>query len=173
MITHYQKQATDFLTETNTQFSAIFVKYDKHFPDDKERRDIYEITLQRGVRKYAFRFGQSLLHSGRYILYYDKGKYHAGDRFHTKQDLQNLRSAFIGYGKVWEENKDFEEPTPYSVLACLQKYDPDNFENFCAEFGYDTDSRKAETIYKAVKDEYQNLAMLYNDEELEQMAEIQ
>lgn len=34
-------------------------------------------------------------------------------------------------------------PTMYDVLTCLTKYDPDTFEDFCSEFGYDTDSRRA------------------------------
>lgn len=65
------------------------------------------------------------------------------------------------------------EPTPYDVLACIQKHDVGSFEDFCAEFGYDTDSRRAEKIYHAVCDEYKNVAMLWNENEVEQLIEIQ
>ena len=34
------------------------------------------------------------------------------------------------------------KPSVYDIFACLQKYDPETFEDFCAEFGYDTDSKK-------------------------------
>ncbi len=64
-------------------------------------------------------------------------------------------------------------PTPYDVLSGMQKYDIGDFENFCSTFGYEIDSRKAETIYKEVVKEYDNLKMLYSDEELELMGEIQ
>ena len=63
-------------------------------------------------------------------------------------------------------------PNAYSVLACLTKWDPGTFEDFCGEYGYDTDSRKAEKTYNAVKSEYQFLATLFNDVELNEMAEI-
>ena len=39
-------------------------------------------------------------------------------------------------------------PTPYDILSCLIKNDPGDLEMFCHEFGYDSDSRKAERIWK-------------------------
>lgn len=65
------------------------------------------------------------------------------------------------------------EPTAYDVLTCLTKYDPGTFENFCSDFGYDSDSRKAYKTYKAVKREWSNVEILWTDEELEQLQEIQ
>ena len=64
-------------------------------------------------------------------------------------------------------------PTPYDVLACLTKYPVYDFADFCSEYGYDTDSRKAYKTYKAVKREWENVAILFNDDELEQLREIQ
>lgn len=60
----------------------------------------------------------------------------------------------------------------YDVIAGLTRHDPGNFENFCADYGYDTDSRKAEQIYHAVKAEYQGLAMLFNEDELCLLREV-
>lgn len=65
------------------------------------------------------------------------------------------------------------KPSAYDILTCLTKYNPYDFENFCSEYGYDTDSRKAEKIYKAVLDEWDNISKLFNDEELEMLSEIQ
>lgn len=65
------------------------------------------------------------------------------------------------------------EPTLYDVLVCLQKYDVGSFEDFCGEFGYDTDSRKAEKTYNAVCKEYENLCRLFTEEELNLLMEIQ
>ena len=64
------------------------------------------------------------------------------------------------------------EPTMYDVLACMTKYDPGTFEDFCGEFGYDTDSRKAHKTYLAVCKEYEGICRLFNTEELEEMQEI-
>ena len=63
------------------------------------------------------------------------------------------------------------EPTPYDVLACLQKYPVDTFEDFCHEFGYNEDSRKAEKIYRAIKREYLGVEQLFSDV-LDQLREI-
>lgn len=65
------------------------------------------------------------------------------------------------------------EPTLYDVLACLTKYDPETFEDFCANYGYDEDSRKAEKTYKAVLKEFNNMNRLFTSEELELLTIIQ
>lgn len=65
------------------------------------------------------------------------------------------------------------KPTTYDILACVEKYDPGTFEDFCSNMGYDTDSRRAEKTYKAVVKEWQNIRTLFTSEELEQLQEIQ
>jgi hypothetical protein len=47
------------------------------------------------------------------------------------------------------------EPTAYDILTCLQLdvwsvTNNGSFEDFCSEFGYDTDSRKAEKTYNII-----------------------
>lgn len=64
-------------------------------------------------------------------------------------------------------------PTAYDILTCLQKYDIGSFEDFCFGFGYDEDSRRAEKIYNSVVEEYNALCMLYSDNEMEMLQEIQ
>lgn len=63
-------------------------------------------------------------------------------------------------------------PTAYDVLACLTKYEVNTFDDFCADYGYDNDSRKAFKIYKAVKREWENIKLLWSGEQLEQLREI-
>lgn len=56
-----------------------------------------------------------------------------------------------------------ESPKLADVLNCLisDTYaDDESFESFCAEFGYDEDSRKAEAIYKACKNHTKKLKNL-------------
>lgn len=65
-----------------------------------------------------------------------------------------------------------QEPTAYDVLVCITKNDPGTFENFCADSGYDTDSRKAEKTYKAVVKEWQGINRLFSDV-MTQLQEIQ
>ena len=60
-------------------------------------------------------------------------------------------------------NAGSQPPRMYDVLTCLEKYDPENFDNFCGNYGYDTDSRIAEKIYKAVCKEYAAVERLFSD----------
>lgn len=71
------------------------------------------------------------------------------------------------------QTKTISHPNAYDILACLQKGDPGTFENFCGDFGYDQDSRKAEKTYHAVVDEWKNIEKLFTEEELELLQEIQ
>jgi len=63
------------------------------------------------------------------------------------------------------------EPTAYDILSCLTKYEPGTFENFCSDYGYNSDSRAAEKIYKAVKKEFAGVERVFGDV-LEQLQEI-
>lgn len=78
------------------------------------------------------------------------------------------RSFTIEFGQSLNKSMNNRvRPTYYDVISCVQKYEVGSFENFCSDFGYDTDSRRAKKIYKAVCKEYNNMARLFNDEELE------
>jgi hypothetical protein len=68
-------------------------------------------------------------------------------------------------------NVGAEAPNMYDILACIQKYDCGDFENFCSEFGYDEDSRTAERIYFAVCKEFAAVERLFSDV-LEELQEI-
>ena len=63
-------------------------------------------------------------------------------------------------------------PTAYDVLAGVTKYEIGTFDNFCSEFGYDTDSRSAYKTYKAVLKEWKNIERLFNPDQLELLQEI-
>jgi hypothetical protein len=64
-------------------------------------------------------------------------------------------------------------PSEYSILACLTKYDPGSFVDFCSEFGYDSDSKTADRVYAGVKEEWLNVCRIWNDSEIEELREIQ
>ena len=129
MTTDYQKQAIDFLKETGTTFTSTYKTHDFYFPEDKDTRDIYTITLKNSRHRYRFTFGQSITNTG-------------------------------------------QHPTPYDVLASLTKYEVFSFEDFCGDYGYDVDSRKAYKTYKAVMKEWKNIELLFTPEQIEQLQEI-
>jgi len=156
----YEKQAQDFLDKTGAKLDIKFLRKGKHFQDDQEERDIYVVTLSRGSRRYEFNFGQSLVNSEHWK---DKatGK--------TSTDEAWVKRAW-GYGAI---HKKRQEPTPYDILTCLTKYNPGTFEDFCDDFGYDKDSRRAFKTYEAVRDEFLHIQAMFSDYELEVLSEIQ
>ena len=162
----YQGMSQEFLSMTDTDFTVNYERTGKYFTDDKDARDIYRIVLTRGNRSYAFNFGQSITNSGKYWLY---GRNTAGmTRDRLKPDyISEKKSRGHSAFQDWQKNKNYAIPTSYDVLASITKYEPGDFENFCADFGYDT-----EKTYNAVKDEYNNLKMIFSDEEIELMQNI-
>jgi hypothetical protein len=145
--TEYDLEAEQFLKDTNTDFKVEFVKYGKHFEDDTQNRDIYEVTFTRGTRSFNLMFGQSINQS-----------LNPEYRKQIKNRKQELLKLY---------------PSAYDVLACLSKYEVGTFEDFCSSYGYDVDSRKAERIYKAVLKEYNNVCLLWTDDEIAVLQEIQ
>jgi len=179
-ISTYEKQALDFLAKTNTGFTAEFVRHGKHFDNDKDTRDIYSVTLKRGNRSFTFEFGQSVMASGEYQvreglrnkLWCEQvtgGKY----ALTAKEFKATFKPMDFVASKDIAKNPNYSAPTPYDVLACLTKYDPGTFEDFCGEFGYDTDSKSAEKTYNAVVNEWKNVQSLFSDAEIEELQEIQ
>jgi hypothetical protein len=67
----------------------------------------------------------------------------------------------------WQGTGITHAPTAEGCLECLlsDSAGADNtFEDFCSEFGYDTDSRKAERIYKQCQEVRENMERLLGDD---------
>lgn len=173
-LSKYDIQANEFLKKTNTEIKIVFKENAKYFHDDKETRDIYNITLIRGNRKYTFTFGNSLRDSGFYVMI-GRIKHLLPYNLLNSKNLRNYIKNHIDYNFIYSIDKIHYPvpPTAYDILSGLEKYDYDSFEDFCGEFGYDTDSRNAERIYNNCKNEYLHLISLYNEEEMEMLREIQ
>lgn len=177
-ISNYEQQAIDFLKETGAEIEITFKKSGKHFDTDKEDRDIYSVYIKRGNRGMSFDFGQSFNNSGQYqVVEHLRNKLWCkqttgGKIFFNEKEYKAL-GLVNNKEKDIPKNPNYSIPTAYDILTCLTKYDPGTFENFCSEFGYDEDSKKADKIYLAVKNEYKDLCSLFTDKEIQQLSEIQ
>ncbi len=74
-------------------------------------------------------------------------------------------------------------PTCYDILACLTKYDPGEYKEFCFEFGYETEienqfggftrNETAYKIWRACCDEWRRVKRVFGEGEiLEELREI-
>lgn len=170
MKNEYTKQAEKFLQDTNAtmeielQGRAINTMW-----KEKQLRNIYAVTITTPRGSYTFDFWDSL---------YNTELTQMAMQEYARKNLRR-RWEDMTYG---EKNKASAElaqkqkearPNCYDVLACLTKYDPGTFEDFCAEYGYDEDSRTAERIYIAVQNEFANLKRIFDPEQLKAMQEIE
>lgn len=245
----YLQNALEITNKLGVEMTCAFLKHDFHFQGDKEKRDIYEITLKRGGKQFSFNFGQSInnscepieqkqkdvlntidvfagfklkdvnagikfkinknndwffdlvslreqlekdwLSNYKTINKYYKDKYDSGKiskNFYlskinvNSKDLEGICHQIITSAVAREltkiifvnrETKNKIEPDMYDIIGCIQKYDVGTFDDFCSEFGYDNDSISALKTYKAVKEQYTNMCMLFTETELELLSEIQ
>jgi hypothetical protein len=65
-----------------------------------------------------------------------------------------------------------EIPSAYTILSSITTHDPGTFRDFCYDYGYDMDSRKAERTYFAVQDEWERVRKFFSADELDELREI-
>ena len=79
--------------------------------------------------------------------------------------------------RFWNSLNDVQngnEPNAYDVLSCVssEAYTPETFRDFCAEYGYDEDSRKAEKTFKRADRFAHRIRAFFSEKELEAVSEI-
>jgi len=91
-----------------------------------------------------------------------------------KQGKKRMSFDYFDSIKNFESGKT--EITAYDALTiCSSEINcPDSFEDFCGEFGYDEDSRKAEKTFRALKKSSDKLKKFFDTEEIrDDLSEIQ
>lgn len=85
---------------------------------------------------------------------------------------RNHKSYSFDFTQSKNDTDNGIRPTKYDILACVTKSDPEDFEWFCKEFGYDQFEDSSKRTYKAVQKEYHNILRIFGDvmEELYEFA---
>ncbi len=180
----YIKQADEFLKLTGTKIQSVLIYNGKYFDGDTLNRDVYSVNITRKHAHINFKFGQSINDSEKFELLTGKAKGRFLDAKglffdDPKQSIhvsELIKSSGQSINKGWTQHVKYHPgvtPSNYTILSALTKYDPGTFENFCSEFGYDTDSKKAEKTYNAVVEEWKNVQTIWSEEEIEELQEIQ
>lgn len=145
------EQLEKILREGSLSISAVKLGTFEYFESDKEKRDVYEIIIKRNGKTINFRYGDSIHNT----------------ELHEKSSLFGDTPKEIYRRK--QEIKEMQENSLYSILACIHvdHYCPDTFEDFCSEFGYDTDSIKAEKTFRNCREQSKKLQSIFTSEEME------
>lgn len=98
----------------------------------------------------------------------DTAKYFHDDKEeHDIYEITITRHGLAPYtfrfGQSLAKTGSGQEPSKYEVLSCLTKRDPEKFNDFCAEYGYDTDSRQAYRLWQACRKEWRQVRRLFGD----------
>ena len=93
---------------------------------------------------------------------------------HYSITLENKRGAYtFDFWDSVANRESGEKLTEYDVLACLDTIDTSaTFADFCAMFGYDTDSITAMKTYNAVREQSDNLRRIFTRQQLQKLADI-
>ncbi len=138
--------------------------YDKHAEDFLKRFNI-SLKVKRSGNSAPPWKENGKSHGYRYLVTLSRGELGC--------DYREVKFPF--WDSIAAREKG-EELTPYGVLACISGdiYYPDTFEEFCSEYGYDADSRKAEATFNRCHEFAIRLREFFaTDEEQEALAEIQ
>lgn len=188
----YTKPVDVFLSDRDIHFSTLLIGDDcpRHcenrndpgigtFPrKDHVHGQHWRVTFARGDNEASL-FGRPVWRDvGQFVVdYWDS--YHDAEyrwlRVHWRECMSELvlRRHGVNPDRIIQPKlHDYRHPSAYDVLSCVEKHDPGPFENWCADIGYDTDSRRAEAIHRAVVDEFKRLALFFTVDEIETLREV-
>ena len=150
----YNKQATDLLEKFGVKFEYTNLGSEVSRVDPKRKNYRYIARFIRPGKQVEFDFHGSIAD---YEAHQNAGK--------DKQGFYCIRQA--------KKDKERAILHAYSVLSCLTKYNPGMFSDFCLDYDYDEDSRKAFKVYTAVCEEWKKVSSFFSASEIEEMKEIQ
>lgn len=103
----------------------------------------------------------------------DNGKH--GHHFRVTLSKPAKRLTFDFWSSIKDAEDGIETVRPYSVLACISgdAYTPETFADFCADYGYESDSIKALQTFRRCSAFAKRLRAFFTPAELEQLQEIQ
>lgn len=103
----------------------------------------------------------------------DNGRH--GHHYRVTISKPHQRLTFDFWGSIAAAEKGIQTVKPYDVLACISGdvHTPETFKDFCADYGYDTDSIQALQTFRRCSAFAKRLRAFFTAAELEQLAEIQ
>lgn len=153
-INEYHKQAEDFLTRHEITFEYVNLGEEVSRMDPKRKNYRYIARFKRAGKQIEFDFHGSI-----------------ADYEASKNEGRDKRGHFSPV--QYKKDKERAKLHAYDVISCLTRGNPGMFSDFCAEYGYDEDSRKAFSTYEAVCKEWKKVSSFFSAAELEEMQEIQ
>lgn len=128
--------------------------------DQSESEDEGPVDYDKLADDWAAKVGAKLTILGKEFRKYFESDLQARYVFKCRLERNGKRYTFT-FGQSLAEGS--KEPTMYDVLAAMTKSEVGTFQDFCAEFCYCEDSRRAEKMYKACCREWDAMQRLFGD----------
>jgi hypothetical protein len=189
----YDQQAADFLTSNGIKFRATLSDtkapaWEGHTPTKPcpdcikssgiSKREyplghpqtVYE--QQQGKNNPAYTHCPTCKRTGQVP---DLGARRHGHHYRVTLSKPAKRLTFDFWSSIKDAEDGIETVTPYNVLACISgdAYTPETFADFCADYGYESDSIKALQTFRRCSAFAKRLRAFFTETELEQLQEIQ
>jgi hypothetical protein len=121
------------------------------------------------LARHGIKFSTKFIKHGYHFI----GDKESRDIFNVSFSRGNkMFSLRFGQSLKESDGSGSNPPTAYDVIAGITKYPVGTFEDFCADFGYNTDSISALKIYKLVLKEWDKVSSFFTEQELDEMQEI-
>jgi len=82
----------------------------------------------------------------------------------------------VKFTQLIHSSNNYEAPTAYDVLACIQKNHPGTFEEFCSDYGYNSrplaEYPEVLQTYRAVLKEWNGVSRFFTESEIQLIAEV-
>jgi len=141
-----KQEITNWIVKNNANIESVFVPFSQSRNKDEKNKTLnYKVTVKKGNRPFL-------------IIDYSMGSAHCisdkvekltpyEKRVAIAEECEKGKSPLFGY------NRKIAKPDLVDVLYSLSSecdaLNYSSFEQWASEFGYDTDSRQAEKIYRA------------------------
>lgn len=97
----------------------------------------------------------------------------AGNHYRVTLSQPGARMTFDFWGSL-NDAKAGKDPSAYDILACISGdvFCPQDFSDFCSEYGYDADSIKAKQTFTRASRFAARLNQFFTPEQIEALSEI-
>ena len=169
-MTDCQAQAKQFLADCKAtmEINLIGKEVPSHWLGETKPHNKYQFTITTPKGKYTSYFWDSLYNT-------EVSEMMADDLAHKKYNAHYDVLGVHEKTSVLRELKSLKAnaiPPEYDILAAVEKYSYDSFSDFCAEFGFSTDSISVRETFLACGEEYAGLRRIFTEEQMEKMREI-
>lgn len=192
MKSDYDTQADSFLQKHGLKFRAVLKNTKAPGWDTPQPMKKCESCKGRGERFASWPFGRhqtqwEFLRKQNMPIYTPCGVCHGegevpdleapkhGNHYHiTLSQGRQRRLSFDFWGSI-RDKEDGKHPTAYDVISCISGdlHTPVTFDDFCAEYGYSTDSRETLATWERCLTFSRRLKAFFTSEKRAELSEIQ